>query len=485
MRKKILFFLLSVGVMSFVTSCDENLADLNVDPKQPTEVPAEVLFTYGQFNLVKQLTNADYNHNVDLFWSNFLTQTTYIQEASYDAANRDVGGSIWDNIYTECLFELADAKRILRAEEATPATEPIINNQLAMIKVLEVYAYQYLVDNFGPVPFREALDINNVVPAYDDADFIYAAITDSLQNAISMLDAGAAGFSSSADILYGGDIEKWQKFANSLLLKIGIRLADVDATTASALINDAVNGGVFESNDDNAVFQFLDSQPYVNPIWDYFVYDNRASDFVATQFFLDILEDRNDPRIAAYFDDNEVPYVGGVYGGVGNAYNSLTHVNTAITNDATFPGTLLDYSFVAFTLAEAVERSFIAGDAAAYYEAGIRASFESWGLSETDADNYLAEASVDYSTAPGDFKQKIGMQKYIALFNQGHEAWTEARRLNTPELLPAASNSRPNPRRMIYPTTEKLINSANYSAALAAFGGNDDTAGRIFWDVDN
>jgi hypothetical protein len=482
--RKILLSILGVGVMAFVTSCDENLADLNIDPKEPTEVPAEVLFTYGQFNLVKQMVNADYNHNVDRFWSNFLTQTTYIQEASYDASNRDVGGTMWDNIYTECLFELADAKRILRAQEVSPTQAPIVENQIAMIKVMEVYAWQYLVDNFGAVPFREALDINNVVPAYDDADFIYAAITDSLQSAIAAFDGDVDGFSAEADILYGGDIEKWQKFANSLLLKIGIRLADVDASTASQLVNDAVAGGVFESNADNAVFQFLDAQPYVNPIYDYFIYDNRASDFVATQFFIDMLEGLNDPRIASYFDENRPSYTGGVYGGVGNAYNNLTHVDPAIT-EATFPGTILDYSFVAFSLAEAVERSFISGDAAEYYEAAIRASFEAWGLSESDADAYLAQSSVAYATAAGDFKEKIGMQKYIALYNQGHEAWTEARRLNYPALLPAASNSRPNPKRMIYPTTEKLINSANYNAALAAIGGVDDTNGRIFWDVDD
>lgn len=482
--RKILTSIMAVGVVFFTTSCEDNLSDLNIDPKQPVEVPAEVLFTYGQFNLVKQLVNADYNHNVDRFWANFLTQTTYIQEASYDASNRDVGGSIWDNIYTECLFELADAKRILRAEELTPTAAPVNANQLAMIKVLEVFAYQYLVDNFGSVPFTEALEINNVIPVYDDADYIYAAITDSLKSAIATLDPSEDGFSASADILYGGDIVKWQKFANSLLLKIGIRLADADPTKASQLVNDAVSGGVFESNDDNAVYSFLDAQPYVNPIYDYFIFDNRASDFVVTQFFIDMLDDLNDPRMSYYFDENMPSYIGGGYGAVGNAYNSLTHIDPTIT-EATFPGTIMDYSFVAFSLAEAVERSFITGDAAEYYEAGIRASFEAWGLSGGDADSYLANPSVAYATAAGDFKEKIGIQKYIALYNQGHEAWTEARRLDSPALLPAASNGRPNPRRMIYPTSEKLINSVNYNAAVSGLGGVDDTNGTIFWDVAN
>ena len=367
-------------------------------------------------------------------------------------------------------------------------TEAEVDNKLAMIKVLEVFAYQYLVDNFGDIPFTEALNPDNVVPVYDEAEFVYGAITDSLQWAIDAFDPAADGFSESADLLYGGDITQWQKFANSLLLKIGIRLADVDPTTASALVNDAVNGGVFESNADNAVLQFSETQPYTNPVWEYFEVQNRDTDFVVTQFFIDMLEDRDDPRIQAYFDDNilddddNVIYVGGVYGGVGNAYGNLTHVNPLIA-EADFPGTIMDYSFVAFTLAEAVERNFISGDAAEYYEAGIRASFDAWGLTSGQADAYLAQPEVAYATAAGDWRQKIGTQKYIALYNQGHEAWTEARRLDYPVLLAAASSGKANPKRMIYPTTEDLVNPTNYDAAIARMGA-DVTETSIFWDVD-
>ena len=474
--------IISLGVAFCILACDDNLSELNIDPKEPNAVTPEVLFTYGQFNLVKQLVNAEYNFNVDRFWANYLTQTTYIQEASYDAANRDVGGAIWDNIYTECLYELADAKRFLRAD-IVPGTEAVVDNKLAMIKILEVFAYQYLVDNFGDVPFTEALDLDNVAPAYDEAEFIYAAITDSLQWAIAALDPSEEGFSSSGDLLYAGDIEQWQKFANSLLLKIGIRLSDVDPTTASTLVNEAVQGGVFESNADNAVLEFSETQPYTNPIYEYFEVQNRNTDFVVTQFFIDMLKERSDPRMAVFFDENiTAGYTGGVYGGVGNTFDNLTHIDPAIV-EPTFPGTIMDYSFVAFTLAEAVERNFIEGDAAEYYEAGIRASFEAWGLPQTAANQYLAQPEVAYATAPGDFRQKIGIQKYIALYNQGHEAWTEARRLDYPVLLPAASTGKANPKRMIYPTTEDLVNPTNYDAAIARVGA-DATETPLFWDID-
>lgn len=479
MMKKVLIFL---GVTFFTLSCEENLSDLNINAKEPTSVEPEVLFTYGQFNLVKQMVTPEYNFNVDRFWANYLTQTTYIQESNYDASNRDVGGSIWDNIYTECLYELADAKRIIRSKEITPALEPEKANQLAQIKVMEVFAYQYLVDNFGNVPFTEALDINNVTPKYDEGSYIYSAIADSLQDAIASFDPTAEGFSSSADILYGGDIEAWQMFANSLLLKIGMRLADVDAAKAQTLVTAAVNGGLFESNADNAVYAFIESQPYTNPIYDYFVVDKRASDFVVTQFFIDMLNDLSDPRMSYFFDENiATGYKGGVYGGLGNSYTNLTHIDPNIVV-ATFPGTIMDYSAISFYLAEAVERNFISGDAAEYYEEGIRASFEAWGLSSAEADEYLAQPSVAYVTADGTYKEKIGLQKYIASFNQGHEAWTEARRLDAPVLLSAASTGVPNPKRMIFPTTEDLINATHYNEAVSSLGA-DNTASAIFWDV--
>ncbi|GAB3659456.1 SusD/RagB family nutrient-binding outer membrane lipoprotein [Echinicola sediminis] len=482
MKKSI--YIIAVVAAGLFSSCDENLADLNIDPKNPIEVKPELLFTYGQYNLVNQMVNIDYNHNVDRMWANYLTQTTYIQESSYDAANRDIGGSLWDNIYTETLYELKQAKELLLSEEvADPALVPVRNNQVAMIRVMEVYAYQYLVDNFGSIPFSEALDVDNVTPAYDEGDYVYAAISDSLQVAIDDFDVSAAGFSASSDILYGGDIAAWKKFANSIKLKIGLRLVDAQPTVAADMITEAVASGVFESNADNAVYQFSSSQPYTNPIYDYFKVDSRASDFVVTQFFIDMLEERNDPRMDKYFDDNiEDGYKGGEYGASGNAYAQLTHINPALV-EATFPGTLLDYSFVAFGLAEAVERGIVAGSAAGYYEDGVRASFETWGLADSQATLYLAQPSVNYLTAPGDYKQKIGTQKYIALYNQGHEAWTEARRLDYPQLLTAASNGTPNPKRLIYPTNEPLINTTNYDAASSVLGG-DETSSALFWDID-
>lgn len=466
-----------IGVVSLFASCSSDLEQYNVDPKNPESVDPAYLFSYGQYSLARQMGDYDYNNNVSIFWANYATQTTYIQESSYDAANRDIGGSIWDNIYTESLAEFKKAKEDLRATEVGEAEMAARNNKLAQIKIMEVYAYQYLVDNFGNVPFTEALDITNVTPKYDDAEFIYRAIGDSLTDAINKLTVGEPGFDD-ADLIYGGDMAKWKKFAHSIQLNMGIRVSESNPDLASEWVNAAVDGGVFESNEDNADFDYTGTQPYVNPVYDYFVVDSRDTDFVATEDFLGLLQELNDPRVDVYYDDNiEGGMVGGVYGAAGNAYSELTHLNPDFTENPTQPTVLLMYSTVLFDLAEAVERGFISGDASQYYEMAIEANFEFLGLSGADA--YIAAHPYDSS----DWQTSIGIQKYISLFFNPHEAWTEARRLGVPQLATAESNDKPNPKRMIYPVEEVLINTTNYQEAVSAMGG-DNTDSPIFWDVD-
>jgi len=475
--KKLLILIFTV---TFLTSCSEDIQDFNINPKVATDADPAHLFSYGQFNLAKQISNYDYNHNVSVFWANFATQTTYIQESSYNPDDRDVGGNMFDNIYTESLYELKKAREIINLKEVSAAETPLKNNKLAMIKVLEVYAYQYLVDNFGNVPYTEALDMENATPVYDDASTIYDAIITDLQAAASSFDVSAgAGSFASADIIYGGDIEKWKKLAYTLHLKLGIRLADVNASKAQTMIQASVSAGIFESNDDSALFNFINTEPLWNPIYDYFVFDSRNSDFVATTSALELLQNLSDPRVNVIYDDNiEGGMVGGVYAAEGNSFASLTHLNPAWTDDPTLPGNMMDYSLAMFDLAEAAARGFISGDAATYYNLGVEASFAYFDISDSVSD-YLAANPYDAAN----WKESSGTQKYIASVVNPHEAWTESRRLGVPALAAAASNGVANPKRMTYPIDEELINTTNFNAASSAMGG-DNTSSAIFWDIE-
>ena len=154
-------------------------------------------------------------------------------------------------------------------------------------------------------------------------------------------------------------------------------------------------------------------------------------------------------------------------------------------HDPTFRGVLLDYSEMQFLLAEAVERGYtVGGTAEEHYNAGITASMEDWGVDSSSISSYLANPSVAYSTASGTWREKIGFQFWLAMYNRGFEGWCVYRKYDAPVMNVAAESGLPVPTRYTYPLREQTLNGANYTAASSAIGGDElDTP--IFWDVNS
>jgi hypothetical protein len=206
-------------------------------------------------------------------------------------------------------------------------------------------------------------------------------------------------------------------------------------------------------------------------------------DWVAANTIIDIMDSLNDPRMDDYFDQNlgSGNYTGGIYG-ESNAYPNYTHITPTI-QAPNYEGIFMTYTEVQFYLAEAAARGFIGGSAETYYNAGITSSIVEWGGTAGDATAYLANPMVAYSTAAGTYKEKIGLQSWIASFDRGLIGWTTWRRLDAPELnLPPTITSKDQiPKRYTYPATEQTLNGANYSQAASAMGGDLITT-RIFWD---
>ncbi len=298
---------------------------------------------------------------------------------------------------------------------------------------------------------------------------------------------GSFGSFGVADNMYGGDVASWAKFANSLKLRMGMLLADADNATAKATVESAASN-VFTSNADNAKMIYLSAAPNTNPIYIDLVASARH-DFVPANTLIDSMNSLNDPRRAFYFtqvDTSSVAgvvklaYSGGVYGS-SNDYLAYSHVADLIQTP-TFPGTLFDYAEVEFLLAEAVERIFnVGGTAAGHYNNAITASIEDWGGTTAEATAYLANPKVAYATAAGTYKQKIGVQSWIAYYNRGFEAWTQWRRLDYPLLEPGVDALSAIPLRYTYPIDEQTLNGTNWKAASTAVGG-DAVDTKLFWD---
>ncbi len=487
--KKILFILL---VFVFA-SCSKDFEEMNKNIKSPEVVSGETLFTNAQKELADQLASINVNTNVWKIWAQYVTETTYVDEANYDIVNRTIPDNAFRTFYKDILRDFQEAA-VLIAEEEYSAPEDIAakKNRLAIIEVLNVYSYNRLVDMFGDIPYTEALDVDaTTTPKYDDAAGIYTDLFARLDAAIADLDASNGSYGS-ADIFNGGDVAQWLLFANSLKLKMAIHVADFDATTSKTKAEEAFTAGVISSSADNTTLVYLGASPNTNPLYLDLVASGRH-DFVSTSTIIDPMNNMNDPRLAYYYTQVDtstetgvvkLAYVGAQYG-YSSPYLSFSHLGSKV-EDPTFECVLFSHEEVEFYLAEAAERAYsVGGTAEEHYNAGIEASILYWGGTAADVTAYLAEADVAYATATGTWQEKIAMQSWIASFNRGFIGWTTYRRLDAPVLnIPEDPKTEDGsvPVRFTYPINEQTLNGSNYHAAAAAVGG-DKMITKLFWDV--
>lgn len=486
--KKIIVLL---GLLSVTFACnDDSLTDMNVDGKNPSEVPADALLGNAEKNLFDQMTSTNVNQNVFRLFAQQWTETTYLDESRYDILQRNIPDEHWQTLYRDILRDLKEAKTIASNIATVTTTEAKVKqNKIAIIELLQIYATTVLVDTYGDIPFTQALDPEAFPsPKYDNATAIYTTLFANLDAATAKLDAGSASFGA-ADFVYAGNVAKWKVFANSLKLRMAITVADVPALNPGTKASQAVAAGVITSDAGNATIQYKAVQPNTNPLYEDLVSSGRY-DFVAAKPLVDVMNTLNDPRRPNYFIPVGGIFVGGPYaaGGDFENYSSAGDPTSGPQTrllDPTLEGLLLTYTEVSFYLAEAVERGFITGSAATYYNQAVTSSILYWGGTSAEATTYLAQPSVAYATATGTWKQKIGTQAWLGFYNRGFEAWTSYRRLDFPALVApanAASAAEGNvPRRYTYPVLEQTLNNTNYKAAATAVGG-DKLSTKLFWD---
>ena len=484
--KKIFTLLMIFLVFS---SCTK-LEDLNKNTKDPLAVSGESLLTGAQVNLFQQMVTPNVNYNIWRLIAQQWTETTYIDESRYNLIDRTIPDSHWNWMYQYVLKDLDESSKIIKATTYLNDADPQIKkNRLAIVEILTVFSWSVLVETFGNVPYSQALNINNLHPAYDDGLTIYKDLIHRLDTTMVGMDPAFESFGK-ADNMYQGDVAAWLKFANSLKLRMGMLLSDCDQTFAQQTVEDAASGTyeLISSNADNAKLAYLTAQPNTNPIYDNLVASQRH-DFVPANTLVDKMLALNDPRMSFYFtqvDTSTTPgvqklaYIGGIYG-ISNDFTQYSHVADKI-QEPSFEGLIFDYAETEFLLSEAAARGYsVTGTAEEHYNNGIKASVTYWGGTEADAETYLSDPRVAYTSAQGDFKQKIGLQAWVALYNRGFEAWTTWRKFDYPELKAPPDSLSTIPKRYTYPISEQTLNGANYNAASTAIHG-DFVATKLFWD---
>lgn len=463
--------------MLSLAACKKDISSLNTDTKNPPVVPAGPLFAFATKSYVDAMTSASVNVNVFRFTVSHWAMTTYQDEARYDFTTRTIPQLWFRSMYVDVLQNLNDASAIVAANPLL--AEGVKTNQLAILDIMKVTAFSTLVNTFGNIPYSEALNKDNLFAKYDDAKTISLDLIKRLNNDITKLNASNAGFSATEDIINKGSVTKWIKFANTLRMQQGLILADVDDATARTAVQ-ASDAGAISSAADNSVFNYLTGAPSQNPLFVDIVTGGRG-DYVVAEDLMKKLLALADPRLSQFAAKNSVGvYVGGVVGG-GNTLTTVSEPAPKVYA-ADAPSVVMDYVETEFYRAEAIERGYaVAGTAEGHYNNAITASILYWGGTVAEAAAYLAQPAVAYATATGDWKEKIGTQKWIALYSRPFNGWTELRRLDYPKITAPVSAISAFPTRFTYPANQQQLNGTNYAAAAAAIGGDKSTT-KLFWD---
>jgi hypothetical protein len=476
MRLKKLFATVpAIALAAGLGACDNGLTDLNSNPNAPEEVPPANLLANA---IVRSAGSAYGSHGVwyglylTNIWSQQAAQVKYNDEDRYTPRPDQLSG-VWNHFYAGPLRDLAQVKEY--AKEAGAGAD----NLEAVAEILSQMNFQYLTDTYGDVPYSEALLLDSGVasPKYDAQKDIYYGMLARLTAAAAALEPGEnTGGWASGDVLYDGDVAHWRKFANSLRMRMAMRMSEVDPAKARAEFAAAYAAGGFTSNADNAVIRWSGEQPSQNPLYDYY-YNQDRYDFVISEAMVDSMASLNDPRLPIYADVAKDDTYRGLKNGslpadFGKNVPDYSSIG-AYFLEADAPSVLQSYAEVLFLQAEAAARGWIAGDAQALYRAGVRASLEQYGIASSTAQAYAA--SLPYNGLPS-----IAFQKWLALYMNGPEGWAEVRRTGYPMLTPARGAQLPT--RLIYPNEEQIVNSANWQSAVTASGGGTSVFDKVWWD---
>lgn len=491
-------------------SCGDQFGDINADPDDPAEVPLEFLLVSAQKAMADDVWDESMNGRFGLLAAQYWTQNNFTEESRYQFRDEMID-EYFSDYYLRSLRDLEEVRRLVLEGEEYGLGLASAYNKLAVADILQCWLYQHMTDIWGPIPYSQALKgAEFPSPAYDSQRSIYLSLLSRLEKARAGIEEGAAGFGA-ADLIYGGDMSKWKKFASALVLRVAMRMSDAEPALAQTAVETAWEDA-FSENGDNAYFRYLETAPDQNPLY----IDRQArgdADFCASDILVDkTLVALNDPRTLAYADAR---FSGGGYGGRPFGQSSVTAAGEppvlysqpsgaqAVSGAAAFKPTdvlapaarmtFMNYAEVCFILAEALERGWnVPGTAAEWYDAGVAASMQEWGIADDNLiEFYLTQSEVSYATAPGNWKQKIGVQKWLALYMQGVQGWSEWRRLDFEKLEApvggALGDTGPYvaPMRLSYPQSEQTRNAAGYFEAVAdLLGGPDELYTRVWWDVE-
>jgi hypothetical protein len=506
MKKNLL--ILIAGLIVFGSSCSKDFLSVNeVNPNSPSKVDAKLVLPAG-INAVATTMNLPRRFEFVYLWHGLWSISAGYSQPQALTQYKLINSS-YQNAFIE--FYLAAGNLNSIEKNSTDATKDAYF--IAIAKIMKAYIFQNLVDCWGDVPYADAFKApENLKPTYTAQKTIYEDLIVQLDAAMASIQAPPAGVTSvpgSSDIMFGGDMGKWLKFANTLKLRILVHqsaIAGRDTYIKTAIATTASIGylGAGESALVNP--GYVVSQGKMNPFYETFYNAAATSQSDASTYYfagkdaVDYLKQNNDTRLGSYFSSyttSGAPAYAGNYFGL--AQDDLTpqastsklgyipDVEGMMVGTPTKPSPILTDFESLFIQAEAAERGFIAGSAKDLFESAVTQSFLYMGRSAGEASAFIAQERVSYVLAENKLELLL-TQKWTALNGIAPvEIWTDYRRTGYPSFITFSSAkgraSDTPPIRLLYPQDEVNVNNDNYKAALAAQNWESEFKTKIFWQV--
>ncbi|RFS14840.1 SusD/RagB family nutrient-binding outer membrane lipoprotein [Emticicia sp. C21] len=469
-----------------LNSCIEEFDEMNTDPNNPTSISPQYLLPYAIEKSVDRYWGSNIRFerlNLDgaMLWIQYLSRNIYSNEGDNYGITPTFYNNTWKSFFNDGLVNFNSIIKQAGSDSKTPNA----NYEGAAI-VMRSWVFSVLTDLYGAIPYSQALKGTDgspiYTPEYDSMDKVYAGLIADLKVANEKL--SVTGPAISGDILYDGNILKWKKFANSLRLRLANRQAAKKPAESKAvmaeILGDATKFPIFTSNDDNALLKNTATRPSNNEWHEVMVMGSRT-DWSMSKTFVDKLTSLGDTRLSVFANTNGAGKYEGIPNGLPDAI-ATTYLSSASTLGSYFmqantPSVIMTYSELQLILAEAAIDGDVSGDADAYMKKGIQASYDQYKV--TVPANYFE----NLGTAT---REKILDQKWITLFGNAVEAWTEYRRTGFP-ILPAKDpravfeNEGVLPTRLPYPTTEYSLNKSSLEKGITTNGGADNMRTKLWW----
>jgi hypothetical protein len=522
--------------MLLLASCTKRFSEINTDKNSISTIgPAQLPFLFSK--ALDVAPGAYYNYQVaqnlfaDQYCQYFACEATYFPSDRL-TIRQDWVGAAFNPMYTDVMPQL---QSIFAATDSTSAEH-------AMAEVWWVYTFQRVTDYWGPIPYSAAGTPATSVP-YDAQDKIYYDFIRRLQEAVSILKTHAGeNHYGTYDLVYGGDVNRWVKFGNSLLLRIALRISKVDPATAKATAEAAVASGVMTTSiaasDPSAMTSGDDAfvlRSAKNNDGNGLQSMSDWNEFRMSATMASVLNGFQDPRLPIYFLPTynsgtlykglrnglsvdslaETPNLAANNSHVGQRWSSTAVVdkNGAILGSATSIATAQNVMVTAESYFNRAEGALLGWDMGGtpkeLYEAGITNSFAQWGITDaTTVQNYInsmntpvppgdALSSPAVSTVPIKFSadpavqlEQIMTQKWLALYPDGMEAWADWRRSHVMKLYPVVTSDNPDItdtktqwiRRIPFLLSEEQNNEKAVEDAVGLLGGPDKVTTPLWWD---